>query len=92
MKADLVPTPAHPVPLPAPKPTIARTRTGLSGESSSKLPALVWGLLAAIIGGLWLLVFHRYRRWTVWFAGAIPFAVVLFVFYVYVERLLPTNY
>ncbi len=92
VKADLVPTPAHPVPLPAPKPTITRTRTGLSGESSSKLPALVWGLLAAIIGGLWLLVFHRYRRWTVWFAGAIPFAVVLFVFYVYVERLLPTNY
>jgi sortase A len=92
VKADLVPTPAVPAPLPAPRATTTRTPTGLSGESSSKLPALMWGLLAAIVGALWLLVFHRYRRWTVWFAGAIPFAIVLFVFYVNVERLLPTNY
>lgn len=96
VKADLVPTPAVPAPLPAPLPAPkATTRTklaGLSGTSAPRLPALIWGLIAAVIGGLWLLVFHRYRRWTTWFAGAIPFAVVLFVFYVYVERLLPANY
>ena len=32
------------------------------------------------------------RAGTTWFVGAIPFLVVLFVFYTYLERLLPSNY
>ena len=64
----------------------------LSGKSDSKLPAIWWGLLAAAVGALWWLVFHRYHRWTTWIVGTIPFAVVLFVFYYHVERLLPANY
>jgi hypothetical protein len=52
----------------------------------------LWGLVAAAVGGLWWLVFHRYPRWTTWFAGVVPFLVALFVFYTYLERVLPNNY
>jgi sortase A len=65
---------------------------GLSGQSSSRTPAILWGLLAAILGLLWWFWFHRYPRWTTWIIGAVPFLAVLFVFYVYLERLLPSNY
>lgn len=65
---------------------------GLSGRSGSKLPTLWWGLIIALVGGLWWLVFHRYHRWTTWILGAIPFGVVLFFFYFHLERLLPGNY
>jgi sortase A len=66
--------------------------TGLSGGSESRAPVFLWGLIAAVVGGLWWLLFHRYLRWTAWVAGAIPFLVVLFVFYSYLERVLPNNY
>jgi hypothetical protein len=66
--------------------------TGLSGGSESRTPVYVWGAIAAAVGGLWWLVFHRYPRWTTWFGGVIPFLVVLFVFYTYLERVLPNNY
>ncbi|HKH26256.1 MAG TPA: class E sortase [Acidimicrobiia bacterium] len=66
--------------------------TGLSGGSESRAPVFLWGLIAAVIGGLWWLIFHRYSRWTAWVAGAIPFLVVLFVFYSNLERVLPNNY
>ena len=65
---------------------------GLSGESSSRLPALIWGLVATAVGALWWLLFHRYPRWTTWLVGVLPFLAALFVFYTYVERLLPANY
>ncbi len=65
---------------------------GLSGESSSRTPAILWGILAAAIGLLWWLLFHRHPRWTTWLIGAVPFLAALFVCYVYVERLLPSNY
>ena len=66
--------------------------TGLSGGSESRAPVYLWGAIAAVVGGLWWLVFHRYPRWTTWVGGAIPFLVVLFVFYTYLERVLPNNY
>ena len=65
---------------------------GLSGEHTSRAPTVLWGLIVAGVGALWWLVFHRYRRWTTWFVGAIPFVVVLFVFYFFLERVLPSNY
>jgi sortase A len=65
---------------------------GLSGAHDSKAPTYLWALITAIVGGLWWLVFHRYRRWTTWVAGAIVFAPVLLVFYVFLERVLPSNY
>jgi sortase A len=68
------------------------TEEGLSGEEGSKLPAVVAGLIAALIGLAWWLFFHRHPRWTTWIIGAIPFAVALFFFYSFLERLLPANY
>jgi sortase A len=65
---------------------------GLSGAKESRLPTIWWGLAVAAVGALWWLLFHRYRRWTTWFAGGLPFLVVLFFFYAHLERLLPGNY
>jgi sortase A len=65
---------------------------GLGGQRSSRTPAIEWGILAALIGLLWWWWFHRYPRWTTWIVGALPFVAALFVFYVYLERLLPSNY
>ena len=70
----------------------ATTIGGLSGESSSRTPAILWGVIAAVIGLLWWLLFHRHPRWTTWFIGVVPFLAALFVCYVYLERLLPSNY
>jgi sortase A len=82
------------VPLPAPAAVEDSkiTEEALSGEESSKLPAVIAGLIAALIGALWWLLFHRHPRWTTWLIGAIPFAVALFFFYSFIERLLPANY
>lgn len=92
------PTSAPPQPAPPPhvnsKGKIDVTdngQAGLSGTKQSHWPAYAWGVIVAILGALWWLAFHRYPRWTTWFAGAIPFAVVLFVFFTYFERLLPSN-
>jgi sortase A len=70
----------------------ATTIGGLSGESSSRSPAILWGSIALVIGLLWWLLFHRHPRWTTWFIGAVPFLAALFVAYMYLERLLPSNY
>jgi sortase A len=78
-------------------PTINTTQgtpkiSGLSGESSSRAPAFLWGAIAVVVGLLWWLFFHRHPRWWTWLIGAIPFVVALFVFYTYLERVLPSNY
>ncbi len=77
-----------------PEPVVSRASLddALSGRGEPRLPTVWFGLLTALIGALWWLVFHRYHRWTTWFMGVIPFAVVLFVFYYHLERLLPANY
>jgi sortase A len=77
-----------------PEPVVNRASLddALSGRGEPKLPTVWYGLLAALVGGLWWLVFHRYHRWTTWFAGVIPFAIALFLFYYHLERLLPANY
>ena len=95
VKAQLVLTPAQPAPLPpvaVPKGRATTTIGGLSGETSSRTPAIIWGLIAALVGLLWWLLFHRHPRWTTWLIGVVPFLVTLFVCYMYVERLLPSNY
>jgi sortase A len=84
-----------PVPLPEPPQPIRRVASidaGLSGDRSSRLPTVLWGLVVVVVGGLWWLVFHRYRRWTTWVAGAAVFLPPLFVFFFYLERVLPSNY
>jgi sortase A len=79
-------------PLPGPGRTKLVLDAGLTGGSESRTPVFIAGLIAALVGGLWWLLFHRYPRWTTWFAGVIPFLVVLFLFYTYLERVLPNNY
>ena len=70
----------------------ATTIDGLSGESSSRTPTILWGVITLVIGLLWWWLFHRHPRWTTWFVGAIPFLAALFVAYTFLERLLPSNY
>jgi sortase A len=94
VKASLV-LPAGQVPLAPTKVAEGKQATtigGLSGESSSRTPTIIWGLIALAIGLLWWLLFHRHPRWTTWLVGAIPFLAALFVAYTYLERLLPSNY
>jgi sortase A len=81
-------------PLPAPESEeVPRLQDeGLSGEGGSKLPTLIAGAIAALIGCLWWLAFHRHPRWFSWVIGALPFAAALFFFYMYLERVLPANY
>jgi len=79
-------------PLPGPARRKLVLDAGLSGGGESRAPVLIAGLIAAAVGALWWLLFHRYPLWTTWFAGVIPFLVVLFVFYTYLERVLPNNY
>lgn len=70
----------------------ATTIGGLSGQSSSRTPTILWGAITLAIGLLWWLLFHRHPRWTTWFVGVLPFLAALFVAYTYLERLLPSNY
>jgi sortase A len=70
----------------------AATIDGLSGESSSRTPTIIWGTITLAVGLLWWLLFHRHPRWTTWLIGVIPFMVTLFIAYTYLERLLPSNY
>ncbi|MEX0666190.1 MAG: class E sortase [Acidimicrobiia bacterium] len=80
-------------PLPAATQSQAKpTKAGLSGESSSKLPTLIAGLIAAVIGGLWWLIFHRHPSLSNWLIGVVPFGIALFALYALLERVLPSNY
>jgi sortase A len=74
-----------------PRPVVS-IDAGLSGEHTSRAPTVLWGAIVAAVGLLWWLVFHRYRRWTTWFVGVIPFVAGLVVFYFFLERVLPSNY
>lgn len=64
---------------------------GLSGERPTTVVTGLWGLAAAIVGGLWWFAFRRRRRFTTWIAGLVPFLAVLFFFYANLERVLPGN-
>jgi sortase A len=95
IRAQLALPAGQDLPLPAtrtPDGKKATTIGGLSGESSSRTPAIIWGSIALVIGLLWWLLFHRHPRWTTWLIGVVPFLAALFVCYVYLERLLPSNY
>ena len=84
-----------PKPVKAPPQAVANRSSlddALSGRGEPRLPTVWWGLLVIAVGAVWWLIFHRYHRWTTWFLGVVPFAIVLAVFYYHLERLLPANY
>ncbi len=64
---------------------------GLSGASTDKLPAVLWGALAAAVWILALAVGHWWRRWPTYLMATPVFLVVLFVFFENFSRLLPAN-
>jgi sortase A len=70
----------------------AELADSLSGDSGPILPTIIAGLFLAIVGALWWLLFHRHPRWTTWFIGVVPFAIILAIFYYLLERALPANY
>ncbi len=74
------------------RPNPEALQSGLEGDISSRVPALLTGLLAAIVGLAWWWAFRRWRHPATWAAGVLPFLAVLFLFYVYLERMLPANY
>lgn len=65
---------------------------GLSGASKSLVPSVVWGIIVALVGLAWWWGFRRWRLPLTWIVGVVPFLVVLFPFYVYLERALPAGY
>ena len=73
-------------------PPPAQLVTGLQGESNSVAPSVLWGFIVAAVGGLWWWAFRRWRHPYTWLVGVVPFLVVLFPFYVYLERALPNGY
>lgn len=91
VKADLEPDQVA-LPAPTTRGTTQISEEGLSGESGSVGPAALAGLIAALIGLAWWLFFHRHPSWATWIVGAVPFAVALFFFYSFLERVLPANY
>jgi sortase A len=70
----------------------AALEEGLEGDTSSRVPAFLAALLTFVVGMVWWWAFRRYRHPLTWLAGLVPFLLVLFVFYVYLERMLPAGY
>ncbi len=70
-------------------PTLAE---GLDGESKPLGPAYGWGAIVAAVGVAWWWLFRRWRHPATWLAGVVPFLVVLFGFYYFLERVLPAGY
>jgi len=76
--------------IPPPKPE--QLSTALKGQANSVAPSVLWAFIVAIVGGLWWWAFRRWRHPFTWLIGVVPFLVVLFPFYVYLERALPNGY
>lgn len=94
VKGELVvPTGAQPLPSSVDQSDPeAEVADALSGETGPFMPTILAGIVLAIVGGLWWLLFHRHPRWTTWLIGVVPFAVALGAFYFMLERALPSNY
>jgi sortase A len=84
--------PDPPAPAPPPPPQEEKLSFGLTGERESRTPTVISGIVAALIGLLWWLWFHRHPGWMTWITGVIPFAISLAVFYYFLERVIPNNY
>jgi sortase A len=101
VKARLVPKKSAPVHKTVPVKVVAPVRStgttsslkdSLSGDISTRTPTLIWGTITVLLGLLWWWLYRRWRHPLTWLAGVLPFLVVLFAFYVYLERLLPANF
>lgn len=59
--------------------------------ASFQLPLLWWLLLLITVGSIWWYCYRRFHNWRVWIIGALPFAIVMLVYFVNLERALPSN-
>ncbi|MXZ31391.1 MAG: sortase [Acidimicrobiia bacterium] len=76
---------------PAPQPPVSEAGfgEGLSGDRGAVLPAVLWGLAAAATWGLGWFFGRLGRRSLRYTVAAVPFLVVLYVMFSYVDRALP---
>lgn len=76
-----------------PETLTARSEIGgtLDGNSAARLPVLLWGLAAAASAVVVWLAGRRWRRLPAYALGAVPFLIVLFVFFEHLNRLLPPS-
>ncbi|MGQ0825329.1 MAG: class E sortase [Actinomycetota bacterium] len=60
-----------------------------AGDRTAHTGAYGWGAIAMLVGLAWWWAFRRWRHPLTWAAGVMPFLVVLFGFYYFLERALP---
>ncbi|MGB3410388.1 MAG: class E sortase [Microthrixaceae bacterium] len=74
--------------------TVSRTAEqfdeGLSGDSSALLPALLFGLGAAVVAGLAAFIKKYTNPWAAWVVATPAILVLIWFGYVYMDRYLPT--
>jgi sortase A len=89
VQASLVsaPAPALSTP-PSPTPTSA----ALAGGTGSWLPAVLWGVAAAMVAvGVWGFARRQRHRWPAYILGTPAFLAVLFLFFVAISKVLPAS-
>lgn len=59
--------------------------------SITSMPLFWWFLLMFSCGMLWWFVFHKFHNWKIWLAGLIVFLPTLLMYFIYLERALPSN-
>jgi len=89
--------PRPPTPAPASAPGVSSIQGAdavggtLSGRSTSRTPAVLWGLAAAAVWVLAWAISRRWRRWGAYALLAPVFVVCLFFFFESFARFLPAN-
>lgn len=63
---------------------------GLNGNKDAILPAIMWGLAAAVIAGTTGFIGRRWRKIPSYAVAITPFAAVLFVCFVHIDQALPS--
>ncbi len=80
-----------PVTVPEDLPEIPLDEATVSGQDVPRGPAVLWGLLSALVWIVTWLLSKRWGRVTAYLMGTPVFLVVLFVFFENFARLLPAN-
>ncbi len=63
---------------------------GLNGDRSAILPAVMWGLAAAVIAATASFIGRRWRKLPSYAMALTPFAIVLFVCFVHIDQAIPS--
>lgn len=63
----------------------------MAASSVSTFPLFWWFALMFSVGMLWWFLFHRFHNWKWWLGGFVVFVPTLLMYFVYLERSLPSN-